>query len=504
MADDLISTPNSPRFGVQGGPNTEGGGKGILSILANYHQAQEQRGAQNLDRMLLAADKGFPVDPRAVTKAAKKAGIPLMNGEQARDMVQGHQPQQQGKSGAAQPPENDGTQSQKGSQPDPYNVAAISDVKQRQKVETNHAVDGIIRQAVTNAKLRGSNDEQILKNTQDMLALKSQALAGDSKAYGKLLKLGEIKPDISAQAYNSFSPDQKQKFLGTLYGAESDASKAQRTTGVATHLMSEGYFSSPADAAKAAAVIAEGGTLPPDLQQKMRPTSLGDMVKEVGIAGTLFESGFTGGMVAQYARLGNLGGLANVLPTDFQSIQQQQIALKKGDQKIQQQDANTSSTNAATSRMSVAGIDKKNSDGTITHTKGTLEIQEDEAQARKLSAENIANRIQATAKTQSDKDFIASYNAMVDIKRAGGAVDPGMMNYMQERLVKQTGGEVTIDQAKDFWNYVTFGVYSGTHPVMKIGASPEGAAKTFGVDPNAADTSDSTSDPATAGAGSPQ
>jgi hypothetical protein len=474
---------------------------GLIQSLANIGAARKNAAGADLDRQLLAAQKGFPVDPKAIQKSAKKAGIPLMSNEDMEGMMK--QPQQGGQSQQGQPQQKQlqGPVSKN----DPYNVKAITNVNDRQKMETNHAVDGMVRQAVTNAHLRGQDEQSVLNLTHQLMQLKTRALNGDPRALGQLSAAGELKIDIPTETWNSYNPKQKGQFLEMQRGAETEAQKNQRTQAAATHLIDAGSFTDPQSAYQAATVLADGGSMSPELQSKMRPTSLNDLVSEVGIAGKLADIGLTGNQITSTVRGANLTGIGNYFPTGFHTIQQQELAQKNTELGIQKQQTGIEGANAQTSRMQVTGIDKKGPDGKITHTPGELENQASEAQARMAAAQNVASRLNNLTKTQADRDFVAQYTALVDLKRSGGQVDPDVISLMEKKLVEKSGGSITVDQAKDFWNYVSFGyLSSGTHPVMKVGMSPEAAQQTFGMGSSTStDTNDNT-DPAAAAAGSPQ
>jgi hypothetical protein len=448
--------------------------------MVNIHAQRQKSAAGDLDRQLLAAQKGFPVDPKAVEKTAKKAGLPLMKPEDMKGLLE--KP-----ADGAKPTIN--TQ-----EPDQYkqayNVAAIKDVGDRQKAETSHGIDGMIRTAVQNHALRGANETQVLQYTKNLMTLKDAALNGDPRALGKLSAAGELKIDVPTQVWQSYSPQQKNKYLEMSRGAETEAEKNGRIQAAATHLIDAGAFTSPEAAYQAAASLADGKGLTPEMKATMRPTSVQDLTKEVGIVDNLAAIGLSGPQIWDMARGANLTGISNYFPKNFTPIQQKMMSIR-------QQEANTGSANAQTERMGVTGF----TDSSGQKIPGRLEsegkrtaIEQQEADARKLAAENTANRIQAAMKTAADKDFIATYTAMVDIKRAGGRVDPQVMNLMQEKLVEKGGGTYTIEDVKSWYNYII----GGSHKEMKVGIAP-------GSDTIPADsTTDDSTDPAASAAGRPQ
>lgn len=469
-----------------GGPG-QGSLTGFIQSMVNIHAQRQKSAAGDLDRQLLAAQKGFPVDPKAIEKTAKKAGIPLMHPDDMKGLLE--KPAQQGQTAK---PSIDTQQPDQYTQA--YNVKAISDVKDRQKVETNHAIDGMVRQAVTNHALRGANEQQVMEYTGQLMTKKQAALNGDSRALGQLAAAGEMKLDIPTNVWQGYSPKQKEQFLEMQRGAETESQKNGRMEAAAIHLIDVGAFNTPEAAYQAATALADGKGLTPEMRAQMRPTSMTDMTKEVGIADNLAGMGFSGDQIWNMARGANLTGISNYFPKGFTTLQQQQMAARK-------QQIGIEGMNAQTGRMEVTGYTDKSGKkvaGRLETEAARTDLQSQELDIRQTQAESTAKKIDMAMKTKEDKDFVAQYTALADIKRAGGRVDDDVMKLMEKKLVEKAGGQVTVEEVNNFFHFIT----GGTHPVLKMGVSPSSAQKL--MDQGDMDSGTDDTDPASSGAGRPQ
>jgi hypothetical protein len=473
----------------------------IINTMINIKQAQKNHAASQLDQQLRAAHAGFPIDPKAVEKTAKKAGLPLPTDE---GTLKG-MTQPQGEQNTPTP--GHGTQPQGGKQEDPntqaFNPSAIKDVKERQKAETGLAVDGMIRQAVTNAQLRGHNQQQILEYTGHLQQLKDQALSGDPRALGQLATAGQLKMDVPTAVWQGYSPQQKAQYLEVQRGGETDSEKFGRVQAAATNLLSQGYATDPQTAYQAAAALADGKGLPADVAAKIRPTSLMDLTKEVDIADKFAEMGFSGDQIAGMARGAGMTGFANYLPKGMVTLQQQMMGVRQTEAKASMTSAGASAMNAQTGRIDAQGYTDKSGKkipGRLETEANRVEAEKGESQARMLAAQNTAARIEKAMKTDADKAFLANFTAMVDLARAGKTkIDPGLYNYMEQQLVSRTGGEVSIEDSRSFMNYLTFGAF-GTSQKMVVAPKKAGEPTTT-TEPIPDDQS---ADPAAAAAGVPQ
>jgi hypothetical protein len=487
------SIPAASGTQLGGAPNSL---RGFIQSMVNIHTSRENAATSELNKMLTAAHAGFPVDPNAVTKTAKKAGIPLMKPQDMHGLL--NPPPEAGQPAG-------GSQSQTPAAPkknelgdtinDPhaaaYNVKAITDVKQRQKVETNHSIDGMIRQAVTNHQLQGANEQQTLEYTHSLMQKKQAALNGDPRALGQLAASGNVSIDVPTNVWMAYNPKQREQYLEMTRGAESDASKAARVQSAATHLVDQGAFDTPEAAYQAAASLADGKGVPAELKSHMRPTSLVDLTKQVDVAGKMADIGLSGSQLWEAAQGANLTGIANYFPKNFTTIQQQMMAQKNKGLSIEQQRVGVEGENARTSRMQVTGYDK---DG--KHISGSLENQQTEYQARLLSAQNTAARIDHALTVTKNTELRDEFTALVNLSRSKNKVDPELMNFMETRLVKAAGGSVTPTEVKSWFGFVTT-------PGIQINPPDDSSTQGSAAEKVLSPDNDNT-DPAAAAAGAPQ
>lgn len=470
--------------------------RGFIQSMVNIHASRENAATSELNKMLTAAHAGFPVDPKVVEKTAKRAGIPLMKPQDMQGLLNppkqaDPQQDQATPGGKAAPLDPSGVQQDPHAQA--YNVKAITDVKERQKVETNHAVDGIIRQAVTNHRLKGANDQQTLEYTHQLMADKSAALSGDPRALGRLAQAGEAKIDIPTATWVSYTPKQKDQYLEMSRGAEPEAQKHQRIDAAATHLIDQGAFDSPEAAYQAATSLADGKGLTPEMQAHMKPVSLSDMTKEVKIAGDLGDLGLSGSQIWSTARGANLTGLTNYFPKNFTTIQQQLMSVRK-------QEAGTSSFAAQTQRMDVTGYTDKDTGKKIP---GKLQTEADTAPIRAQAAKDeadfrmktLAQRLDMETKTVEQKNSLDQYKALVDLKRAkgSGAVSDAVMQAAEKDVAGKFG--VKLVEVNNLMHFLT----GGQH----LEAAP-GQPSTDSMIPDMAPPTSGDQDPAAAAAGGPQ
>lgn len=471
----------------------------LVNALVNIHNSRKNAAVGQLNQMLTAAHSGFPIDPKAVEKTAKRAGLPLMHP----DDMKGLQESEQQQSPSPGPAKNElGDSMPSAKQPDPYtqayNVKAITDVKERQKVETNHAVDGMIRTAVTNHQLQGNNEQATLKYTGQLLELKQAALNGDARSLGKLAQAGEVKIDIPTAVWTSYDPTQKYKYLEMSRGAETEAQRNLRIQTAATHLIDQGSFDSPEAAYQAATTLADGKGLTPEEQAHMKPVSLGDMAKEVKIVGDLGDIGFSGNQIWSMARGAGLVGMASYFPKNFTPIQQKLLAVK-------QQAVGVEAMNARTSRMSVVGFtdaEGKKIPGRLETEAATAPMRaETEREMAQFRMQTLAQELDLKAKTAEQKNSLDQYKALVDLKRAKGtgAVSDAVMMAAEKDVASKFG--VKLVEVNNLMHFLT----GGTH----LESAPGGADFAPATSPEVPMTSspgvpDTSEDPATAGAGRPQ
>ena len=59
----------------------------MMTTMVQMQESKKQMAGQNLEKMMKMAEAGFPIDPAAITKTAKQAGMPIMKGEDMKALV---------------------------------------------------------------------------------------------------------------------------------------------------------------------------------------------------------------------------------------------------------------------------------------------------------------------------------------------------------------------------------------------------------------------------------
>lgn len=430
-----------------------GGGaiSNVIGMIANYHAAKENQAVRDIQRMNEAMKAGFQPDPKAYTKAWKNAGVPLISGKDASAV------QQHGQDGGQQSPT---PPSQQGMQPagqeDPhaqaFNVKSITDVKQRQQKETELQVDGVIRQAVTNAHLKGANQQQVLEQTQQMLDLKGKALKGDMNALGTMYRMGEIKGvDIPAQVYNGYTDAQKAQYGNLQLGYEAPAAKAQRIASSAQAQVTEGRFTNLEDATKYVTAVESGGPVPKDIADKAVLHPLSDMVKGAESMDVFAHMGYSGDQLVQMANKFSTMGMA-ALPAGLQSIYQENAKTAQMNAQSGRIEAGAAASRAGTDKESVEGFNRTGASGKQEHVQGTLESTMSEQEVQRSEQRVQMAKVEAVMHNTEDKEFLSGFaQTMISNRAKPGSIPKSVVDDYMDELVKRSGGVVTKEEISHWY-----------------------------------------------------
>jgi hypothetical protein len=523
MAQEIVGRDSGPDLvSEKSGTQTHipGVAGKLIDSMINIKTNRQNAAVSELNQQLTAAHAGFPVNSDSMIKTAKRAGIDISS--KLPDLLAQKQTNAGGgaageidKTERAGPQASGGSVSmsslgpggsaaldpkdkkQTGNVEDPhaaaYAVDKIVDVKERQKKQTELAVDGIVRQAVTNHRLRGASDQATLEYTSTLMGLKTEALSGDPRALGKLAQSGNMSIDVPTNVFMSYTPQQKSQYLEMTRGAETDAQKASRIQGAQLHLLDSKAFTDPEAAFQAATLLADGKSLTPEIQAKMRPTSLSDMMDEVKIAHDLGDQGFTGEQVWSMARGMGLTGVSNYMPKNFQTTQQQIMAQKNRQLGIDEKSVGVQGYAAQTQRMDVTGYTGE--DG--KHVQGRLESEGQRAQAEAdkwaLESKQFGERLEHQVKTEDQKVALTQYQALVDLRRAkgSGTISDAVMQAAEKDVANRFG--VSLKSVNGFTHFITGATHlevdndapdTGTPQAKPDVLAPTGP-KVTGVDPKA-------------------
>lgn len=462
---DKQAQPQVQTSGAVGGAIADIGA--ITGMISNYHKAKENAATVQVQKMTAAMSAGFPVDPKAMTKAFKNAGIPLMTGPDATALVDhgskaskgaaargdgpqaasGGQPTLNRRDGGA--PFVSGTDPKTGQPQDPhaaaFNLASIADVKARQKKETELSVDHIVRQAVTNHRLQGANDQQTLELTHNLLDLKAKSINGDMQAYGTLLRMGEIKGvDIPAQVFAGMNEKQKSAYIATQAGYESPQETTARVSQSAQAQLTQGRFDNLEDATAYVNAVNSGTPIPPELTAKEHAHTLSDLATSVGVLDTFAKMGYNGNSLIDIAQKYPVMGI-NSLPKGMQSIYLTEA-------RNQTTEAGAAATNAQTGRTQTEGYNKKDPDGKPVHVQGTLEDEMSSQSIRAAEVKAQMMKVEAYMKGAENKEFLSGYaQTMLSARAKPGSIPQSVLDDWNKALVERAGGTITEEQVSTWF-----------------------------------------------------
>lgn len=434
-------------FGTIQAPDYSPIAKAIGSIVA-AHETAKQHAAQDFDRLMKAMDMGLPVDPGQISKTLKKAGIKLMSPDQMKAFMEG---QKNGTDPTTNPPTT-GTGDAGINRPSPTvgdkgisqtlgpvgdsginrsPTAAVGNVKQRQTQARDSVLDGFVRNALNNARLKNETAENQAKLANKLSELKLQAVSDDPKmaanAVGQLMGINEIPYNVNALAWQKATPAQRDQMMEVARGAETPAQFEQRKTGIYNSLMAEGKFKDPSMGMKAAEVIAKGGEMPSDVRAAMVPNTFTDLVKSAQLANELVMMGVPPDQVGTVSQNAQLVGLENALPKGINPLELRKVKAEE--------------------------------------TRTQVEVQRYNAEIAHYQS-MAAAAAEKALKDESAAD-LNEFKSLAELKRINpSAVTDDMIKAAQVKAMKAMGW--TPEETKGFWNYITFGLI----PTKNIGFRP--------------------------------
>jgi len=147
------------------------------------------------------------------------------------------------------------------------------------------------------------------------------------RAQGQLMQLGQIKPPpLDVTLYNDMSTDEKQTYRHKIEGYETEQDKAQRSQGIADHLIAQGITSDPEVAMKIGDALAHGNSIPPELRSQMHVSAV-QSLQGLQYMGQLQDMGYGGADLQKAMDAAGYGGIANSIPTGLKSLRQQELEI---------------------------------------------------------------------------------------------------------------------------------------------------------------------------------
>jgi hypothetical protein len=405
----------------------------LVARLVSIHQHQQQQALTSLQGAIQLQGAGFPVDTKAIMKFAKKAKLPIetnpenlkawlasqMDAKGGKDTSGGQAQGQQGGGGPAQAPDG-------ASESHKMAIDMANRLKAGQKVSPEEIASVRIK-AMGEAMLKANNtaaatEQQKAENGLQVESLKSQAMAGDKAAVGKLMAGGGIPFNFEQAKWNAASESQRADAMDVWAGHESKGEFAARATRIGDSLTTSGRVTDPAAAYKIGNIIASGGTVPAELQSKMKPYTFKELADSAGLMGDLVQLGVPPDRVGKVASAAMTGGLENALPTGMKPLAVQELALKRQE----------------------VGMEG-------TRTKIELARYEKEV----ASAERMDYLASLKAKSDEAKAALDSFKSLVEIKKAGGKVDEDIIRGASVKAANALG--MDAEEVNSTFHFLTGG-----------------------------------------------
>lgn len=462
-----MSTPGQPQ--PQSSASYVGQSDSVLDFVGRFLSIKQHQKAQAFEQMQSAmslSQAGFPIDVKAFSKMVKKSGIPIATDEETLRAfhdteIAKKQPQKPG----ALPGNVDPMSMMKGA-PQPMQAPDGSPDYVRQAVDAHNKITSsgkpldageemglymnvLAGRARQLSATKSMTEQEKAGNELMIEQLKHQAGMGDPHAAGKLMAMGGMTPNVNFLQWSEMPNNLKTKVYEMQAGAETDAEKAARGGRITESLVTSGRVTDPAAAAKIGDILAHGGTVPPDLQGKIKPYTFSELADTAKLGSFLQDMGVKD--IGHVMAAAQAGGLENALPAGMKSVAMRQLELEQ--------------TKAGFERL-----------------KYEKELE-------------IAARMDEIAKSKAASDQakqdLETFRGLVEIKKLGQNVPDEMIKGAQVKAARALNMDVR--EVDTFWNFLTGGTKLEFTPRMteegkstvdkftgKQGAKKEGTLEKIG------------------------
>lgn len=398
----------------------------MAMFMVQMNEQKKVHAAQDLDRMLNMVQGGFPIDPSAIVKAAKKAGTPIMKPEDMKAAVTPPSPTQTAGQGVAK------TGAGATGQPGPAQaVQGITKGQDNLQQFKNNALQFWYDNAMNMAQKKGVRDQALMEYSTKVADLKNRAVDGDNVAMGRLMNLNEIPFKIDQAMWNAMSDKQKTGMMDVAAGRETEKEFNARKDALAESLITSGKISDPELAQRAGDALAHGNPLPPDVRAGMKPFTFKDLTQEAALSNQLIELGVPPEKIASVSQAAMLGGLQNALPTGLKPLALQTIQIHQKELEVQ------------AGRLGVEAYEAKT---------GRERMVAEEAHWQAM-----ASKLDAEAQTAKQKAAYEQFLSLVQLKKSGAKIDDAIYNAAQSKLGEAFG--VEAKETNNFFHWLT----GGTH-----------------------------------------
>lgn len=430
---------------MQVDPQNTGAGalQHLAQTLVGIKDARQKQATDQLERMMKAAEAGFPIDPKAIEKTAKRAGLPIASHEDMKGMID---PKLNGsdKGGGGSTP---GGGTTGGGSPQSNPNAAVVQGKQGVHARREAALNAWIGQALALSRARGDNALKQEQLKGQMLDLKAQAAQGDKEAVGKLMAAGEIPFNINQVQWQGATDEQRRAMIDMAAGHESDAEFKKRATGISESLIASGKITDPSQAFKAGEILAKGGQLTGDTAAAVNKYTFSELADQAKLANELVQLGVPPDKIAGVTRAAAAGGIQNALPTALNPIVLQELNAQKAHYKA----------------MEAAEQSKL----TLEQRRLLLEVR---------NAQTTAKKLDLAEQREDAKESVEFFKSLVDIRKAGGKIPDAVMKQAINNLADKAG--LDVSETKSFWDYLTGGTsYEFTPRADKAAAGAAAGGK---------------------------
>jgi hypothetical protein len=307
----------------------------LIGRFINIKEHKRSEAVNQLGGMMKMAEAGFVPDEKAFAKYMKQAGLHLPVPKTLEDMKALYGAMKDEKDGKG-PGEGKGQGNADGQQTQQQQTQPTGGMPQgmeqnkftqglmdaQQKLSTGKPLtdqehsqmylNGIAARAVQLMNTNAATEQQKANNLLTVQNLHAQALAGDDKASGTLMRHGDVPFNFQLEQWSKLDETGRGRVLSMFQGYESDAQRTERASNIAQSLIGTGRVRNPADAFKAADALSRGQEVPAGIQ--MRSQSFKEMADQAVLASTLQEMGVPADQLGAVMRAADAGGLENALP----------------------------------------------------------------------------------------------------------------------------------------------------------------------------------------------
>lgn len=418
----------------------------MAEAFTRVKQAEKAQALQKFQTMVSVADK-LPIDPGAMRKAAKKAGIPLASDDDIAAIAQAGKTERGGAAPAkqnAQPASSSGAQPQGGGQKQAQPDAAVAAAQKKFQDEMTpqkglqHMLDVWLArgqqlqgQEFKSKMAKMEADEATDQYSKASEQIKLKALNGDAKAVGQAQAMALVPFNITQLAFANASTELKNKAYEIALGYDEGQNFRALLQG----------GKSVKDAYSLAHTLSMGQPMSPEQMKAASSMSFKEMGDEASTMDNLMQIGVPANDISRVMnKARETGDLPGALPSKLTPIITQQLDLHKKQIQADQTRAGAEAKRVELEDRRVSSYEKK-TDADVKNMQW-----KHEAAIAKLHLAEV---------TGENKEYLDSLKTLITQKKAGIEIDPKELQKTLDGLKSYT------DDPQELFNYMS-GQPSGT------------------------------------------